>query len=148
MCVKIKGNMAMKRLQASSNKGLNLSVIVISSGSPDRCRRNMSRKIVSKMIYTSALVRSIEMDDKDEYLERLIEAHERSGLSLREVVWACDLDLTDIIKILKGACRPRRDVIIALGYSYLLDRIEMDEILILAGMPPLGRSIPRQFQKA
>ena len=88
------------------------------------------------------------MNDKNEYLERLIELHEKSGLSLREVAEACDLDPTYIHYILKGARRPRRDIIIALGYAYSLERVEVDEILLLAGLPPIGRSVLRQFRKA
>jgi transcriptional regulator with XRE-family HTH domain len=87
------------------------------------------------------------MNDKREYLERLIEVHERSGLSLREVAEACDLDHTYIHYILKGARRPRRDTIIALGYAYALERVEVDEILLLAGLPPIGRGVLRQFRK-
>lgn len=75
-----------------------------------------------------------------DYVYLLGEAHERSGLSLREVAQASDLDPTYVHYILKGARRPQRDVIIALGYTYRLERSEVDEILMLAGLPPLGRS--------
>lgn len=51
---------------------------------------------------------------RSKYLDSLIEVHEQSGLSLREVAVACDLDPTYIRNILKGARRPRRDTIIAL----------------------------------
>jgi hypothetical protein len=34
------------------------------------------------------------MKEKEEYLLRLIEVHEQSGLSLREVAQECDLDPT------------------------------------------------------
>src|SRR5512144_96841 len=84
---------------------------------------------------------------KAKYVYRLNEVHEKSGLSLREVAQACDLDPTYIHYILKGARRPRRDIIIALGYAYGLERVEVDEILILAGLPPIGRSVLRQFRK-
>jgi hypothetical protein len=81
------------------------------------------------------------------YLSRITEAHERSGLSYREVAQACDLDPSYVHYILKGARRPHRDVLIALGFAYRLDRWEMDEILLLAGLPPIGRSAVREYRK-
>ena len=82
-----------------------------------------------------------------DYIDLLNDAHERSGLSLREAAQASDLDPTYIHYILKGARRPQRDVIIALGFTYRLERIEVDEILLLAGLPPLGRSALREFRQ-
>lgn len=87
------------------------------------------------------------MNAKNEYLNRLVEVHEKSGLSLREVAEACDLDPTYVHYILKGARRPRRDIIIALGYAYALERVEVDEILLLAGLPPLGRNVLREYRQ-
>ena len=81
-----------------------------------------------------------------DYSFLLSEAHERSGLSLREVAMASDLDPTYVHYILKGARRPRRDVIIALGFTYRLERTEVDEILLLAGLPPLGRSALKEYR--
>lgn len=81
------------------------------------------------------------------YLDRLSEVHERSGLSLREVAQASDLDPSYVHYILKGARRPQRDVFIALGFAYRLDREEVDEILLLAGLPPLGRSVLRSYRQ-
>jgi transcriptional regulator with XRE-family HTH domain len=83
----------------------------------------------------------------DAYLSRLGEAHARSGLSLCEVAQACDLDPTYVHYILKGARRPQRDVIIALGFAYRLERVEVDEILLLAGLPPLGRGVLREYRQ-
>jgi transcriptional regulator with XRE-family HTH domain len=81
-----------------------------------------------------------------DYIFLLSEAHERSGLSLREVAMASDLDPTYVHYILKGTRRPRRDVIIALGFAYRLERTEVDEILLLAGLPPLGRSALKEYR--
>lgn len=67
------------------------------------------------------------------YLSKVTEAHGRSGLSLREVARECDVDPSYVHYILKGARRPQRDVIIALGFAYRLERVEVDEILLLAG---------------
>lgn len=78
-------------------------------------------------------------NNRSDYLEILNEYHSRSGLSLREVAQACDLDYTYIHYILNGARRPHRDVIIALGFAYGMERVEVDEILLLAGYPPIGR---------
>ena len=88
------------------------------------------------------------MTNTREYLYRLNEAHEQSGMSLREVAQACDLDPSYVHYILKGARRPKRDIIIALGYAYTLERVEVDEILLLAGFPPIGRSVLRQVRRA
>ena len=74
------------------------------------------------------------------YLMRIQEIHELSGLSLREVAQAYDMDHTYVHYILNGKRQPKRDIIIALGFAYRLDLIEVDEILLLAGLPPLGRS--------
>ena len=81
-----------------------------------------------------------------EYIYLLKDAHERSGMSLREVAQASDLDPTYVHYILKGARRPQRDVIISLGITYRLARVEVDEILLLAGLPPLGRSALREYR--
>ena len=85
--------------------------------------------------------------DANEYLNKLIEVHERSGLSYREVAQECGLDPSYVHYILKGARRPHRDVLIALGFAYRLDRWEVDEILLLAGLPPIGRSAVREYRK-
>ena len=82
-----------------------------------------------------------------DYIYLLSEVHERSGLSLREVAQASDLDPTYVHYILNGARRPPRDVIIALGFTYRLERTEVDEILLLAGLPPLGRSALKEYRK-
>lgn len=81
-----------------------------------------------------------------DYIYLLSEAHERSGLSLREVAQFSDLDPTYVHYILQGARRPPRDVIIALGFTYRLERTEVDEILLLAGLPPLGRSALKEYR--
>ena len=82
------------------------------------------------------------------YLDLLNDFHIRSGLSLREVAQACDLDPTYVHYILKGARRPARDVIISLGFTYRLEWVEVYEILLLAGLPPLGRSLLREYRQA
>jgi transcriptional regulator with XRE-family HTH domain len=87
-------------------------------------------------------------DNKSAYLELLNEYHSRSGLSLREVAQACDLDFTYIHRILSGSRRPRRDVIIALGFAYDLDLAEVDELLLLIGFPPVGRSTSRECRQS
>jgi hypothetical protein len=38
-------------------------------------------------------------------------------------------------------------VIIATGITYRLERIQVDEILLLAGLPPLGRSALREYRQ-
>ena len=81
------------------------------------------------------------------YLDLLNDFHIRSGLSLREVAQASDLDPTYVHYILKGARRPQRDVIIALGFAYRLERVEVDEILLLAELPPIGRRVLREFRQ-
>jgi transcriptional regulator with XRE-family HTH domain len=83
-----------------------------------------------------------------DFIYLLVEAHERSGMSLREVANASDLDPTYVHYILKGARRPHRDVIIALGFAYGLERVEVDEILLLADYPPLGRALLREYRQA
>lgn len=82
-----------------------------------------------------------------DYIYLPSEAHERSGMSLREAAQASDLDPTCMHYILKGARRPQRDVIIALGITYRLARVEVDEILLLAGWPPLGCSALREYRQ-
>jgi transcriptional regulator with XRE-family HTH domain len=79
------------------------------------------------------------------FLDRLREAHERSGLSYREVAQICDIDHSYVGRILNGARIPARDVLINLMvFAYGLNRLETDELLILVGYPPLGRSARRE----
>jgi hypothetical protein len=85
---------------------------------------------------------------RPEYLELLNDWHLRSGLSMREVAAACDFDFTYIHYILKGARRPARDVIIALGFAYGMERVDVDEILLLADFPPIGRGLLREYRQA
>jgi transcriptional regulator with XRE-family HTH domain len=93
-------------------------------------------------------VRGMEKQNRHpEYLYRLNEVHDKSGLSLREVARACDLDPSYVHYILKGARRPQRDVIIAMGFAYGLERIDVDEILLLANLPPLGRGVLREYRQ-
>lgn len=88
------------------------------------------------------------MDKKGAYLPILNEFHQKSGLSLREVAQYCDIDPTYVHYILKGVRRPRRDVVITLGFAYRLERVEVDEILLLAGLPPLERNVLRKYRRA
>jgi len=75
------------------------------------------------------------------YLARIQEAHERSGLSLREVAHICDLNHSYVSLTLNGKRRPRRDVLISLcAFAWRQSPIGTDEILLLANFPPLGRS--------
>ena len=86
--------------------------------------------------------------NRSKYLELLNEYHDRSGLSLREVAQVCELDYTYIHYILTGARRPHRDVIISLGFAYGMERMEVDEILLLAGYPPIGRGSLREYRQS
>ncbi|HEY5729896.1 MAG TPA: helix-turn-helix transcriptional regulator [Anaerolineales bacterium] len=100
-------------------------------------------------IYPARFMMKVQTPDPvriPDYIYLLSEAHERSGMSLREVAQASDLDPTYVHYILKGARRPQRDVIIALGITHRLERVEVDEILLLAGLPPLGRSALREYR--
>jgi hypothetical protein len=82
------------------------------------------------------------------FVQLLVEIHDRSGLSLREVARESDLDPTYVHYILKGTKRPRRDVIIALGFAYALELWEVDEILLSANLPPIGRGALRAYREA
>jgi hypothetical protein len=82
------------------------------------------------------------------YLELLNDYHNRSGMSLREAAQVCDLDHTYLHYILTGAKRPHRDVIISLGFAYGMERVEVDEILLLAGYPPIGRGSLREYRQS
>lgn len=82
------------------------------------------------------------------YSDLLSEYHARSGLSLRDVAQACDLDHTYVHYILTGVRRPRRDVIIAMGFAYGMDLVEVDEVLLLAGYPPIGRGSLREYRQS
>ena len=81
-------------------------------------------------------------------MELLKEFHARSGMSLRDVAQACDLDHTYLHYILAGSRRPRRDVIIALGFAYGMQQVEVDEVLLLAGYPPIGRGTLREYHQS
>lgn len=85
------------------------------------------------------------IDTRYRFLNHLREAHERSGLSYREVGTICDIDHSYVGRILKGVRIPARDVLInLLVFAYGLNRLETDELLVLVGYPPLGRSARRE----
>jgi hypothetical protein len=90
----------------------------------------------------------VKKDNRSLYLELLNAYHSRSGLSLRELAEATDLHYTYIHYILTGARRPHRDVIIALGFAYGMERVEVDEVLLLAGYPPIGRGSLREYRQS
>lgn len=84
-------------------------------------------------------------DPRLQFLYELRDAHDRSGLSYREVARICDIDHSYVGRILNGARIPARDVLInLLVFAYGLNRLETDELLILVGYPPLGRSARRE----
>ena len=81
------------------------------------------------------------MDPRLRLLNGLREAHERSGLSYREVAQICDIDHSYVGRILNGARTPARDILInLLAFTDGLSRLETDELVILVGYPPLWRS--------
>ena len=82
-------------------------------------------------------------------LARLLrEHHDRSGLSLRELATLCDVDHSYLSLILQGKRRPSRDLLIALAaFGWGLDQMQADELLLLAGWPPLGRYALREYRK-
>jgi transcriptional regulator with XRE-family HTH domain len=85
---------------------------------------------------------------QSEFVARLREYHERSGLSLREVAQMCDLDFTYVQLILQGKRRPHRDVIVLLcGYAWQISQPETDDVLMLGNYPPLGRSANREYRQ-
>jgi transcriptional regulator with XRE-family HTH domain len=88
---------------------------------------------------------STRIEPRIRFLSNLREAHERSGLSYREVGVICDIDHSYVGRILNGARVPARDILInMLVFAYGLSRLETDELLVLVGYPPLGRSIRRE----
>ncbi len=83
-----------------------------------------------------------------EFTRLLREYHDRSGLSLRELAALCDVDHSYLSLILQGKRRPSRDLLIALAaFGWGLDQMQADELLLLAGWPPLGRSALREYRK-
>jgi hypothetical protein len=78
----------------------------------------------------------------------LNEYHIKSGLSFREVARACDLNFTYIHYILDDKRRPKRDVIIAMGFAYCLERFEVDDLLLLVGYPSIGRRLLREYRQS
>jgi transcriptional regulator with XRE-family HTH domain len=88
------------------------------------------------------------MDPRLRLLNGLREAHERSGLSYREVAQICDIDHSYMGRILNGARTLARDVLMnLLAFAYGLSRLETDELLILVGYSPLGRSARREHRE-
>jgi transcriptional regulator with XRE-family HTH domain len=80
-------------------------------------------------------------------LTRLREIHEITGQSLRELAALSDLDPSYICLILNGQRNPSRDALVSLGISWRLSLFDVDELLLLAGYPPLGRSARREYHK-
>ena len=89
---------------------------------------------------------STRIEPRIRFLKDLREAHERSGLSYREVGAICDIDHSYVGRILNGTRIPARDVLInLLVFAYGLSRLETDELLVQVGYPPLGRSARREI---
>lgn len=85
----------------------------------------------------------------DDYLDKIAEAHCRSGRSLREVAAICDVEHSYVSRILNGERRPGQTALVALCvFAWGLDRAETDEILLLAGLPPIGRSALREYRQS
>ena len=80
-------------------------------------------------------------------LTRLREIHETTGQSLRELAAMSDLDSSYICLILNGQRNPSRDTLVSLGISWRLCLFDVDELLLMAGYPPLGRSARREYHK-
>ena len=81
----------------------------------------------------------------NDYLRYIREAHVRGGRSLRKVGEICDLDHSYVSLILEGKRLPTRDVLITLCLlGWYLDLFQTDEILLLIGYVPLGRSTRRE----
>jgi transcriptional regulator with XRE-family HTH domain len=79
-------------------------------------------------------------------LTYLHDLHETRGLSLRETAALADLDHSYVSLILQGQRSPSRDTLISLGIAWHLDLCEIDDLLIQAGYPPLGRSARREYR--
>ena len=86
-------------------------------------------------------------DKRQDFLQNLNYFHERSGLSLREAASDADVDFSYLALLLHARRHPSRDVVLALGFVYNLDRMEMDGLLLSAGYAPLGRSLRREFHQ-
>ena len=84
---------------------------------------------------------------RPDLLTRLREIHETNGQSLRELAAMSDLDSSYICLILNGQRNPSRDTLVSLGFSWRLGLFDVDELLLLAGYPPLGRSARREYHK-
>ncbi|MEW6586655.1 MAG: helix-turn-helix transcriptional regulator [Nitrospirota bacterium] len=84
---------------------------------------------------------------KSDLLNRLREIHETTGQSLRELAAMSDLDSSYICLILNGQRNPSRDALVSLGISWRLRLFDVDELLLLAGYPPLGRSARREYHQ-
>jgi transcriptional regulator with XRE-family HTH domain len=80
-------------------------------------------------------------------LTRLREIREITGQSLRELAAMSDLDPSYICLILNGQRNPSRDALVSLGISWRLGLFDVDELLLLAGYPPLGRGARREYHK-
>lgn len=77
-----------------------------------------------------------------EFISLLKEVHEQSGLSLREVGALSNLDFSYISRILAGERHPSRDVFISLcAYSWRLDLVETNRVLVAAGYKPIRQKI-------
>jgi transcriptional regulator with XRE-family HTH domain len=80
-------------------------------------------------------------------INRLCELHDINGQSLREIAAMADLDHSYVSLVLNGQRLPSRDALVSLGISWHLALFDIDELLLLAGYPPLGRSARREYHK-
>jgi len=83
--------------------------------------------------------------DREESLFRLNEFYKTHGWSYRELSVQADINPCYISMILNGSRMPSRDVVICLGTALRLERLDIDELLLLADCPPLGRSARKEY---
>ena len=84
----------------------------------------------------------ISTNSHKEFLILLLEAHNNSGRSLREVTELCNIDHSYLALILKGVRSPHRDLLICLCWlGWNLDIYQADEILRAGGYKKSSRKV-------
>ena len=71
---------------------------------------------------------------------------DRTGFSQREFAMMAGVDHSYLTLIFHNGKVPSRDIIISFAFALRLDLWEADDLLLLAGYPPLSRSSRREFR--
>jgi transcriptional regulator with XRE-family HTH domain len=86
------------------------------------------------------------LPSRERFLQLINSYHVCSGATYREIEEVCEINFSYLSLILKGTRQPSRDVLIRLcHWGWRLNPADTDEVLMLAGFPPLSHRTRREW---